>query len=87
VLQDVLLKVYRRQNGGPYIHIILHGNRVTISSKLIFISFSISNCKLNFSVVDQTLPCPKLHLGYPKPEVRFGISQTGISILDDLAQV
>ena len=38
-------------------------------------------------VVAQTLPCPRSNLGYPKSEFRFGTSQTGISILDDLSQI
>ena len=41
----------------------------------------------NIIVVAQTLPCPRSNLGYPKSEFRFGTSQTGISILDDLSQI
>jgi len=41
----------------------------------------------NGNVVAQTLPCPRSNLGYPKSEFRFGTSQTGISIWDDLSQV
>ena len=41
----------------------------------------------NCDVIAQTLPCPRSNLGYPKSEFRFGTSQTGISILDDLSQI